>query len=311
VAASIGASITRTVLRAAPETNALEICVVAPKRSGHHAIVEWILRHLDGNGCFFNNCKAEPSPYTNLAGARTKGIDLEHERPGNYSPKAYLVHSYENRSLAKVFSPDRLERWDDLVGTSQRRVHLMVLRDPFNNFASLVRWGRDGEDGPSPETLRVWVERWKTYAREYLGMTDFMPPEKIGFSYNAWFTEQHERRKLADTLGLDFSDEGIDEVTAWGASRGSSFDGLSYDGRAREMGVLERFRSYEDDAFYRSLFDPEIIDLSERIFGEVPGTERIVASARGSSRPGRPGVRFWRRLRSSSPPAPSRTDSRS
>ena len=39
------------------------------------------------------------------------------------------------------------------------------------------------------------------------------------------------------------------------------------------MPVLERWRWCADDPFYRGLFDAEMIDLSERIFGLLPGVE--------------------------------------
>jgi hypothetical protein len=294
------------------EINRLELCVVALRRSGHHAIVEWLLRHLDGDGCFINDCRLECSPFvSSKGGGRATGkIDLERERPGALTPKDYLVHNYENRNLTKVFSESRLESWDEFVGTSRRRVHLLMLRDPFNHFASLVRRSEGHTPGDtltySPETVRRCVVLWKRYAQEYLGLTDIIPGEKIGVSYNAWFTDQRERKRLAEMLDLEFTDEGIDEVAAWGPSKGSSFDGFAYNGRAREMGVLERFRKYEDDPFYLGLFDREIIDLSQRIFGEIPGTERVVrAVPRFSWR------ELLRRARSSVPPVPSRTGSRS
>jgi hypothetical protein len=267
----------------------LEICVVALRRSGHHAIVEWLLRQLHGDGCFLNDCRADSSPFIRNKGARVTGrVNLEEERPGSFTRKDYLVHNYENRSLSKIFSRSRLEQWDELVGTSRRRVHLLILRDPFNNFAGLVRRGEGHTPGDtltySPETILRGVELWKRYAREFVGLTDFIPREKIGVTYNAWFADRAERKSLADALQLDFTDEGIEKVAAWGPSRGSSFDGFSFDGRASQMRVLERFREYEDDPYYLSLFDPEIIDLSERIFGVVPGTEGVVASVRGSFR---------------------------
>ena len=299
-----------------PEINRLEICAIAVRRSGHHAIVEWLLRLLDGDGCFLNDCRVQSSPFLRNKGTRATGqIDPEQERPGRFTPKDYLVHNYENRNLTKIFSPSRLEEWDELVGTSRRRVHLLILRDPFNNFASLVRRSEAHTPGDvltySPETVRRCVELWKRYAREYVGRTDIIPGEKIGVSYNAWFTEQRERKRLADTLGLEFTDEGIDEVASWGPSRGSSFDGFSYDGRAGEMRVLERFRKYEDNPFYLGLFDPEIIDLSQRIFGEIPGTEQIVSKVRSTSSWRAQAFRFLRRPRSIVRPAPSPTRNRS
>jgi hypothetical protein len=42
------------------------------------------------------------------------------------------------------------------------------------------------------------------------------------------------------------------------------------------MRVLERFARYESDPTFRSVFeDAELIGLSERIFGHIPGTEDL------------------------------------
>ena len=52
---------------------------------------------------------------------------------------------------------------------------------------------------------------------------------------------------------------------------GGSFDGMSYDGRACEMNVLERWKYFARDPLYRELLDDaELIDLSAHIFGAPP-----------------------------------------
>ena len=43
--------------------NELELCFVALRRSGHHAVIEWLLCHLDGTGCFLNNCRIGRTPF--------------------------------------------------------------------------------------------------------------------------------------------------------------------------------------------------------------------------------------------------------
>jgi hypothetical protein len=56
---------------------------------------------------------------------------------------------------------------------------------------------------------------------------------------------------------------------------GSSFDGRRLDGRAQEMALFGRWRTRAGDRAYRSAFSPSLVALSERIFGRIPGTERI------------------------------------
>jgi hypothetical protein len=54
---------------------------------------------------------------------------------------------------------------------------------------------------------------------------------------------------------------------------GSSFDGLKYR-KGNEMQILKRWTDLKEDRFYRSIFrDKELIRLSNKIFGHIPGTE--------------------------------------
>ena len=66
-------------------------------------------------------------------------------------------------------------------------------------------------------------------------------------------------------------------VARWGPNLwGDSFDNLTFDGRATQMKVLERWRQVADEPLYRSLVaDPELIELSTTIFGIMPDIEQL------------------------------------
>ena len=47
-----------------------------------------------------------------------------------------------------------------------------------------------------------------------------------------------------------------------------------YDGKADKMKVLERWKHFVDNEIYKDIFkDKELVELSNAIFGETPGTE--------------------------------------
>ena len=72
------------------------------------------------------------------------------------------------------------------------------------------------------------------------------------------------RVKLANKLELDFNyeiDNRIMNYIEGGASSGSSFDGLIYDGKATKMKVNERWKVYKDNNDYKSLFDKRLIKV--------------------------------------------------
>lgn len=55
------------------------------------------------------------------------------------------------------------------------------------------------------------------------------------------------------------------------------FAGMRFDGRAGEMRVLERWRYFADQLSFQVIFDPEMVGLSNEIFGHLSGTERLLS----------------------------------
>src|SRR5262249_54747918 len=205
-------------------------------------------------------------------------FDLDRERDSRPSTKDFLLYNYEDRELPAVFSDAFEAAHDGWLGASGRRFDLLVLRDPWNNLASLLRWARGAVHPISLDSVVKAARLWKAYAREVLDETAHLRHAPTPILFNRWVEDSAYREDLVSRLGIPFSDAGRDAVAPWGPTTwGDSFDGLVYAGRAREMPVLERFRWCAGDPFYRSLFDAEIRELSERIFGPLPGTEEILA----------------------------------
>lgn len=192
------------------------------------------------------------------------------------APRDVLIYNYEDRRLSDVFPPDFLINKTRWFGPGGRSLYTLILRDPFNSFASKYRWAVNGTKW-TPQMEWVINELpglWKSYAREFLGLTNLMPKPKVFINYNRWFTEEKYRDEIAGLLNLGSADRGLSEVAKWGPNTwGDSFDNLNFDGRANEMKVLERWRYFVADPAFRELFrDGELISLSEQIFGVIPGT---------------------------------------
>lgn len=237
--------------------NQWEIQVFAGMRSGHHAVIHWLLRHFDGPVLFRNNALgAEHSVYHNATD------EYAREDARAPLPKDCYLFNLEDLPLAEVARVLE-ERRDDLARGSSRRLHrLLVVRDLPNFIASRLR--ADGVTIPA-FPCEDWSGLWASHAREMAGLTRTIP-DLIPVSYNRWATEEGYRRGLSERLGLRFTDAGRDFVPGIGA--GSSFDGRSFDGRGREMAVLERFRGMEDDPELLAFTaDPELRALSALLFG--------------------------------------------
>ena len=257
----------------------LRYCAIS--RSGHHAIMRWIGHHFPEPAWHFNNCRTHEKP--------TSGRDRLRRHPGGNSPEGTwpppdadaLTFSFENANLRQLngrgnelseFIPEFRVDW------GRGRVldgDVIIMRDPANNFASC--WARLARPGVDLQNARdgmkiARVERWKQYAKEFLRDTRFIQ-DPICVSFNHWFASESYRRVLSRTFGLEFTDAGLQVVAYDGAA--STFDRMDYDGRAQEMPVMDRWRGFVDDPWFRSLFDQDLWDLAGRIWDSPPGMEEM------------------------------------
>ena len=261
--------------------NRYEMCIVGLKRSGNHAVINWIGQQFPGEKVYFlNSCRPRENPYNtkhSQESAETiifNGYRIDRQKQ-RFENKDCLLYSYEDRSLADVHNQDAENGHDLWVGKTFKRYDILLLRDPFNLIASYLQ--RDLSQGKRRGALQARYEKlksvWIEYAHEFIGMSNYLKHNKTVISFNSWSEDQSYRRKLADRLGLDFTDAGADEVVAVGG--GSSFDGQHFDGAARKMELATRWARFKSDTLYRNLVSDEVlIRLSRKIFGAIPGTEK-------------------------------------
>lgn len=249
--------------------NRREIRVIGLSRSGNHAVVRWIASRTEGRVCFLNCCEGKQNPFESAralsSGAVTEAsyaIDLERERRGEFSRKDLLIFNHEDSFLAHACSGVYEEHHDEWVGVSGERIDLLLLRDPFNLIASRRR--RRGTLVKAPAAMRIW----KQHAREFLGRGRRRNQRRVELSYNHWFADPDYRESVAAELGLAAGEGSIDRVAD--CFGGSSFDGMTFDGRARDMRVLERWRHDWDDPTFHATFDAQTVELARDIFGEMP-----------------------------------------
>ena len=255
--------------------NQKEIRVVGMRRTGNHALIQWIAQQQPGEFCHLNNVAAGKNPY------RHKADNLRRYHPEHLKMSAVyrqqangalikrdcLLYSYEDWSLAQITHP-RFERSRELyLGKSAQRYDVLILRDPFNLFASRLK-----QNFVATKAKDSMTQMWLAYAREFVGQSSHLSPNRVCVSYNAWVSSQDYRRQLANQLSLPFSDAGRAQVSAIGG--GSSFDGTSFSGQASTMDVNNRWRAFAEEPTFRQLFQNEALwQYSQQIFGDLPGTE--------------------------------------
>lgn len=250
--------------------NQTEMRIVGLKRSGNHAITNWIIKQKTGKVFYINDVGVNENPYREkyeslLRLQEYRGRQRwEPEVQGNFRLKDCLIYSYEDYSLDRVTNPVFERKHDLYFGKSGERYDLLILRDPFNCLASRIKSNMLSVK----DKKKTFIDLWLDYAKEYLGETQYLKHNKIVINYNSWVDDLDYRRQIASQLKLEFSDAGFDEVKHQGG--GSSFDGMQFTGQANKMNVHNRWQQFTNDPLFKKLLNnEELLDYSAKIFGHI------------------------------------------
>jgi hypothetical protein len=244
-----------------------EFRIVGIRRGGNHAINNWVCGLLPKGETL--NLRNIPLKRLKTVGDYRRYFHTADEplddklRAGLFK---YAVLGYENVHPNEVAAVRGASGKDVVV--------LVVLRNAFNNAASTVRMVRREQ---SFKRTRIWVRNYFTFPRMWDLMSGLFrsAPSSIGtaraimLNYDTWFQDREYREKIAAQLDLPFSDAGLQAVSPGGG--GSAFDLTSFDGKAQEMQVLERWRGMEEDPLLNmALLNKAIIKNYKKIYGPLP-----------------------------------------
>lgn len=226
--------------------------VSAIRRSGHHAVIQWLTGQMDSFlfindplGRFYQMQKApriseiikDPSLVTRMS------PEMVCHKLGQ-NGYDYVIYNIEDKLL---------NHQHNLVDMPIEK--LIVLRDPFNNFASRLQRRNISHDIPIKDARTIWKDQARSFGDSSI-------------SYNKWFANKEYRQNLSQHLGLKFNDAKLKNVSMWG--EGSSVDGLKFDGKAQQMNTMFRYQYFANHPEFLELFDTETVELSERIFAFNP-----------------------------------------
>jgi len=255
---------------------ARSLCVAHMRRSGGHPFMNWVASQAGSpKVLFFNDVNHgdvldDGSLTPRSVTGRLPALRGRHRVEDILDkPQDLVLYSYEHADPAAA-APIK-----NVVAAKHKRV--LLLRDPFNTLASQAAMGRWPTD-TVPAKLADWITRWKQHAQAYLAIGD-SNPDVVAVSYNAWLTDGVYRDTVANALGLpDRTDAALPQVPAQGG--GSSFDGQAAGAEhVTDDRHLRRWEAYKDVPWFKAAFknDPELVALSEQIFGHIDGTEALTA----------------------------------
>ena len=232
-----------------------EIRVAGLRRSGNHAIINWIIHQLHDNCLFVNKIAPYKLPYD-----RTKDKNTVYDN---------LLYSYEDVHLSYIFNKKFEKLRNKATYRARRRYNILILRNPFNLFASRTKSDKTGIGS----VFFSAQDLWKAYANEYLSNTTHIIKDKVIINYDSWYKDQSYRKNIARQLALDFDDAGRDVVPEFGG--GSSFDKLDYQDKASNMKVNERWKQLQGNVTFEDvLLDTTLLSLARKIFDFDPDLAR-------------------------------------
>lgn len=257
------------------------ILVATMSRSGHHAVIHWMGCQSPVLTHYFNNGKSNWAESHLIMGSQAdmwafdgsgQATHLEISddiRLGNYGNN-WRIFSFEQLRLdpfpdkdflrdlhRKEFSHKRylpgllaFQEFSDCA--TDELLILIISRDPLNWLAS--KWKHAQRYSKRDDWRDTGMGEHPIYWQHatYTNSTLYGRP-CLNIRYNLWFSSRAYRDQICRTIGLNEGDQGLDYVPEYGDS--SSFDKLNYQGSARQMHTLERYKQIEDPLFWRMVND--------------------------------------------------------
>lgn len=281
--------------------------VAGLQRSGNHGIINWILSNQAdaGTKALLNNVDCFSNPLLtarqNLLQKFSLAINLSDELK-ELSPKEALAVSYEDRFPDECFHHDNLDLVRKSIGESEKIIKVLIIRDPFNFFASRII---SEKKATQPPKLKVWIRGFYFWLAAVLGLDKafYRTPitrmnaviEKIRkrLTDNSFaripLYDRHTRRLLQrvykeycrcfiadnDIVCINFSLWSKSEAYRKNLSKELGLVGhingvkeeAVYSNFDNRIAPNERWKVFEQDLFYREVFhDQELLSLSKKIF---------------------------------------------
>ena len=217
--------------------------VYGMRRSGNHALIDWMMRNAEGGaGLFLNNCRPAGDPLKSARGVSLfqdgKEVDCKTTR--------IKLRTAGPDPLVLVSHEDAMPPTDRVALFEAPERCIIIYRSFLHWAASLLR-KIQGNPGYGPlERTRVMMQAMRTY-NEMLGRVQ--DSDVIAVCYDDWVQDETYRATTLDRLGLPGRDLSLGHVQRYGG--GSSFQGR--EATAAELATTERSVQMAADLEYQIL----------------------------------------------------------
>ena len=224
--------------------------VFGMRRSGNHAVINWLARNAPGGrSLFFNNCTPGRKPFETYRAVEIDGVQVAGDGgdpvklAGRAGDGTALILSYEDAM------PNERRKRPLSVGIEDAAIgHDVVICRGFLNWAaSLLKKVQGNEAFAAHQRVGIVLKALDGY-RSMLELA--MAEAELGvvvIRYEPWMNDAGYRAGLLDRLGFEPRDDSLGEVQRYG--NGSSFQAEA--GAVEELNTLERWKEMRDDPEYR------------------------------------------------------------
>ncbi|SLN29008.1 hypothetical protein ROA7450_01223 [Roseovarius albus] len=244
--------------------------VFGMRRSGNHAIINWLQRNAPGDSVFLNNCRRKASVLETFQGCEVNGERHIHKPEDgqpiaeHVSDGAVLLLSYED------FAPVGREDLMDLVSAEFNAddvSHEIVIYRNFTNWSASLLKKLQGNPSHTPlGRLRIMMGALEQYKHMLTLVEEPRGHNMQAIHYDGWCGSAEYRVATLESLELENCDDDLGRVQKYGG--GSSFQPNAK--TAEELDVLRRWPAMESDPEYQIVLsaarqDLHLMKLLERL----------------------------------------------
>ncbi len=226
------------------------------RRSGHHAVISWLQDCYRATGVVSVHINEDETighvPYPDdplwQVFSAEAIIERAHKEEATLDT---LIVNYEDLSYS---DRDQIYAYSDPVWQKNAiNTHdTIIVRDWYNLVASRIkRAAIDRANGDYPLFDNI---SWDDLASRWIDHAQMQPKaDKLGvtwINFNRWRKEKDYRESIAKSFSLN-SSSNINSVPSFGG--GSSFDGVTLDGKAQHMQLDNRWEQLDDSLYMEYL----------------------------------------------------------
>lgn len=243
------------------------------RRSGNHAIANWLQRNAaSGRSVFLNNCKPTTDPFTSFRSIELDGELASHRKAlndlalvaGDAGDGALLLFSYEDVTVVE-FAPERHVSgpFDETLLSGD----VLIYRSFLNWAASLLKKMQGNAGYSLLRRNAILLQSIDIYAR-LLGQVE--QAEELHYTcicYDDWVRDESYRAAILTQIGLPVRDNSLGQVQRYGG--GSSFQKQA--DCADDLQTARRWQQMAEDPEFAAVLhlaaqDTVLTDRLERLF---------------------------------------------